>query len=495
MESKTRWSLAYAACAALFSAFAYSQVSLDKFANVQWRLCPEAILERPIEVPIEWVPVGCETVDCCPGCPGPLKELEWRIRVEGAPLESVLVDFQNLPQQQQTLKMRSVALSKEGPVVVGRGETVIKGLPYPSDRGDEPAPVAKLELQFDKAWLEKRIAAAKDLKDAPDSEDDLGDGSITIEQWHGKYRVNEFQVQYRVPLCWWPPLQDRIVLSANASVDNTSVYLDGRRAIGCVNDEKRRGTGTIGLGNVLSKGACRAETVVFSDDDAMRLVENVNVWTNLVPDSQPISLTPNLLKAPVTVWNLRPGFLSGLVPALDILNANVLYNSNNSGIGFTSEIRNVSADPAAIATIGTGCANAPLVLGSAFFVPNRLNVYYVNSAFTGVNCGASRNIQYVGTTSNNQTLAHEFGHSMSLDHTNGLAGFAANNVMVGGGQNRTHFSDGQSFRMNAQCSSTLNVNGTRTGPVRRCNSTIGGNVSCPGADSHCLPVATDQLPK
>lgn len=494
MESKTRWSLAYAACAALFSAFAYSQVSFDKVANAQWRLCPEAILERPIEVPIEWVPVGCETVDCCPWCPGPLSEIDWRIRVEGAPLESVLVDFQNLPQQ-TALRMRSAAVSKEGPIVVGRGETVISGLPGPSEIGDERPAVAKLELQFDKAWLEKRAAEAKGLEDAPDSEDDSGDGSVTIEQFRGKYLVNEFQVKYRIPLCWSPPLQDRIVLSNNATADSTSVYLDGRRAIGCVNDEKRRGAGIIGLGNVLSKGNCRAETVVFSDDDAMRLVENVNVWTNLVPDTQAINLTPNLLQAPVTVWNLRPGFLSGLVPALDILNANVLYNSNNSGIGFTSEIRNVSANAAAIATIGTGCANAPLVLGSAFFIPNRLNVYYVNSAFTGVNCGASRNIQYVGTTSNNQTLAHEFGHAMSLDHTNGLAGFAANNVMVGGGQNRTHFSDGQSFRMNAQCSSTLNVNGTRTGPVRRCDSTIGGNIACPAADSHCLPVAADQLPK
>src|SRR5688500_20300477 len=83
MESKTRWSLAYAACAALFSAFAYSQVSLEKFANAQWRLCPEAILERPIEEPIEWVPVGYETGDCCPGCLGTLRELERRSSVEG----------------------------------------------------------------------------------------------------------------------------------------------------------------------------------------------------------------------------------------------------------------------------------------------------------------------------------------------------------------------------------------------------------------------------
>jgi len=68
-------------------------------------------------------------------------------------------------------------------------------------------------------------------------------------------------------------------------------------------------------------------------------------------------------------------------------------------------------------------------------------------------------------------------------------------VMVGGGSARTHFSDGQSFRMNAHCGSTLNANGTRSGPLRRCGETISGNGSCPTAlDTHCPPLATDVTP-
>jgi hypothetical protein len=84
---------------------------------------------------------------------------------------------------------------------------------------------------------------------------------------------------------------------------------------------------------------------------------------------------------------------------------------------------------------------------------------------------------------------------MSLDHTNGNAAFPATNVMIGGGANRTHFSDGQSFRLNAQCSSTINVNGVRNAPTRNCADTIAGNVTCPNADTHCPGIALDAQPK
>ena len=52
--------------------------------------------------------------------------------------------------------------------------------------------------------------------------------------------------------------------------------------------------------------------------------------------------------------------------------------------------------PLVVAMIGTGCASAPGLIGSGLFVPGQRNAYYVNGAFTGVNCGVDRNIQYVG---------------------------------------------------------------------------------------------------
>jgi hypothetical protein len=418
-------------------------------------------------------------------------KINWRINVVGLPLESLNLKFNRLPKEVAAgLKLGGTAQGTAENMLIGRGEGTISGLPVEIAGR---APTAQIQVAVDRAWMQDQ---AKKSENAGDVGDGGGDGSdtgyIIIEQFYGKYRVNEYKLRYRFPLCP-PALNDRIVLQNNASGDSASVLVDARRSAGCVVEESRRGAGIIGMGNVLANAGCRSEVAVFSDDDAMRLVEGVGAWTNLLGDTLNVNLTPDRLMAPVDVWLARPGALGTAIG--DINNANLLYNSNNAGIGFSPTFRLVSGNPAAVTAIGTGCANAPGLLGSAFFTPGRLNVYYVNGAFTGVNCGASRNIQYIGTTANNQSLAHEFGHSMSLDHTNGDPSFPVTNVMVGGGAGRTHFSDGQSFRMNAQCSSTLNVNGVRAGPTRRCNSTIGGNVTCPLADTHCPPLATDALPK
>jgi hypothetical protein len=41
----------------------------------------------------DWVPVGCEVVDCCPGCPGPL---DWQIYVDGDPFRQLVLHFDGL---------------------------------------------------------------------------------------------------------------------------------------------------------------------------------------------------------------------------------------------------------------------------------------------------------------------------------------------------------------------------------------------------------------
>lgn len=295
--------------------------------------------------------------------------------------------------------------------------------------------------------------------------------------------VNEFRLVNIFWRCPRPPrLTDRIDLNNNAVNDNAVVLLDGRRGSGCVNDELWRGSDIINVGSVLSSGTCNFEVAVFSDNDAMLLITPVTIWTNSLDDSLPVNLTPNLLQAPVTLWLAMAGTL--VRAQGDIANANLLYNLNHVGVGFNANYQNVSGNAMAVTTIGTGCANVAAVQASAFYTPNQLNVYYVNSAFTGMNCGANRNIQYVGTTANNQTLAHEFGHSFSLipsnagGHTNGLPGFGTNNVMWGGGAGRTHFSEGQAFRMNVSNNSTLNTNGVRVGPTRYCPPLITSSI-CP----------------
>jgi hypothetical protein len=477
------------AMAFLFAGFASAQVGTAG-PHKYWKLCPGEVFELPEEIFTEWIPVGCETVDCCPGCPGILEKLQWRIRVEGAPLESVTLKFARLPTDiAKGLKLGGTAKGNAESLTVAKGEGTIEGLPV-SVEGR--APVAQVQVQVDAAWMQDhskdQSGFAGDTGNVEDS------GHIIVEQWLGKYLVNEYKLAYRFP--WCPGrIEDKIVLLGNDSGDAASVLMDARRSSGCVLEEERRGGGTIGLGSVLSNGRCRSEVAVFSDDDAMKLVEGVTTWTDPLGDTLNIKLSPNRLMAPVTVWLARAGSLA--TATADINNANLLYNTNNSGIGFNATFNDVSGNPAAVTTILNSdlCFNLPALQASAFFTPGRLNVYYIDRAFTGFNCNADRNIQFIGTTANNQSLAHEFGHSMSLDHTNGNPDFPVNNVMIGGGSSRTHFSDGQSFRMNAQCQSSLNVNGTRTGPQRNCPNTIPGQAVCPATTStHCPPLQTDVQP-
>jgi len=187
----------------------------------------------------------------------------------------------------------------------------------------------------------------------------------------------------------------------------------------------------------------------------------------------------------------------------DIANANLLYNQNNVGIQFNATYTSFAGNAGAAATIGTGCPTAATVgplQASAWYTANTLNAYYVNSAFTGINCGQDRDMNFIGTTANLGSLPHEFGHAYGLrpsgswGHTNGVAGFGNNNIMWGGGPGtRDHFSVGQAFRLNTDTSSMLNANGDRTGPTETCPPNVSGvppnvsGVSCPALSLDSLP--------
>lgn len=421
-----------------------------------------------IEERIPPIIVGCEVVDCCPGCPGP-PPIDWRIRFTGRPFRSVDLKFENLSLEvMKGVKIKGEAkwMDENTLRVDGGGDVILSG--FRADAKGRP-PVAHPRIVADEKMMKEAMDAPRA---AGDSSDELGRVELAVDQLSGAYIVNEYKLAYVIWRCFPPPRPfDKIDLNNNIGNDNAVVFLDARRSAGCVNDEIRRGNDIINVGSVLSNGGCNSEVAVFSDDNAMALVTPVNVWTNPLGDILPVNLAP-LLQAPVAVRLLTAGVLARAQG--DIANANFLYNSNNAGIGFNATFQDLSGNQAAVNLVGTNagamCSNVWLnaLTTSAFFTPGRLNVYYVNGAFTGLTCIFNPNIIVVGTTANNQTLAHEFGHSFSLGHTNNLAGFGTNNVMVGGGALRTHFSEGQDFRMNANAGSTLNTNGVRVGPTRNC---------------------------
>lgn len=441
-----------------------------------------------------WIPVGCEVIDCCTGCPGP--PIDWRIRVSGELLDTVVLQFENLPPEAaKELAIKGSGSWEGSSLNLGKGETTVSG--FKADSGSVP-PVATPRFILDKDSVSKLSQARSDVDKAADKDKAIDRLEITIEQMRGKYVVNEASLVYVIKICPRPQLpSDKIDLNNNTGNDQAVVLLDARNGSGnCVNDQIWRGPDIINLGSVLTNGSCNSEVAVFSDDNAMKFLTPVNSWTNPTTDILPVPLDP-ILEAPVTVWLVTGGTQARA--QADIANANLLYNSNNVGVAFNATFQDISGNAAAVNTITSAgnnanalCGNGANIQASAFFTPNRLNVYYINGAFTGGNCVAFRNLIFIGTTANNQSLAHEFGHAFSLSpsdsggHTNGLAGFDGTNIMQGGGVGRTHFSEGQAFRINVNNNSMLNVNGVRTGTTRACPPLTTSNI-CPQLALNATP--------
>lgn len=118
-------------------------------------------------------------------------------------------------------------------------------------------------------------------------------------------------------------------------------------------------------------------------------------------------------------------------------------------------------------------------------VPGRINVYIVNKVIPeglpggpgwGVTCAPD--FIALGSAAIDGTFVHELGHAFSLIHTNGMASFDSNNVMVSVSGTRMYFTEGQTFRAHFtpavppdQEGSALNVvYPDRSGlPVRDCD--------------------------
>jgi hypothetical protein len=459
-----------------------------KAVALHWDIVREICIEDFVFIDRIRVPVGCEAIDCCPGCPGP-EILDWRIRYSDDIFQSVDLAFSNLPEgsEQKLSVSDGIKMKEKGVYSVISKEAVIKGLP---GMAKGRPPVASVSIDMDED-------AVKRMREAGTDQDRM-EYTVTIDQMLGPVIVNQFRVIYRFRICRPPVLrQDKVDLDNNTANDRAIVMLTGRRLTGCIGTDREfdNTTDVAFIGNMLSNGTCSTESVVFSDDNAMEIVSPTTVWTDSTGDRLPVPLDP-MVAMPVSIWLVRAG--AGVAANNDINNATFLYNDNNAGITFQVNTQDVSNNANAVNTITQNgrCSAANLndIQGSAFYTANALNVYYVTGAFTAANCTADRLAVYVGNNANAASLAHEFGHSFSLfgtdatwGHTNTVPGFGNNNIMWGGGPGtRDHFSVGQVFRFNVDNDSSLNTTGARVGLTRDCPATT--------ASMDCPALALDSLP-
>ena len=227
------------------------------------------------------IPVGCESVDCCPGCPA-REALTWRIRLGGDAVEAMVLEFEGLPSGRPTLEGDGRWLDDRR-LEIRPGVTFVRGLPR-DVRGRSPVALPRVSRM--RAGLDPARDADRPFE-------------FSVEQFVRAIRVNEFRVLYWLINCFRRPGsgQDNVRLDNNASSDNGIVLLDARRAGGCANDEVWRGTGSIPIDNALSNSTCQSEAVVFSNHHAVQFLPAVTTWTDAVGDLLPVPLTPLLAAA------------------------------------------------------------------------------------------------------------------------------------------------------------------------------------------------------
>jgi hypothetical protein len=153
------------------------------------------------------------------------------------------------------------------------------------------------------------------------------------------------------------------------------------------------------------------------------------------------------------------------------------------------------------------CANAA-TLKQVGFTAGQLNVYYLPHAdgYRGETCQLSpncpvqppnqnpvANMILVNTDSHDdETLAHEIGHTFSLCHIRDPTWpkppvISYTNLMRSAFGSRDRITTGQLFRANLNAGSSLNVNGHRAGPTRACADS--------SSSARCPPLKLDVWPK
>jgi hypothetical protein len=210
-----------------------------------------------------------------------------------------------------------------------------------------------------------------------------------------------------------------------------------------------------------------------------------------------VALDP-ILVAPVTFFLAVPDLFAQLswgksvdvVATEDFANASQIYDENKTGISFSLDMRKLTSTQLVevagllpgvlLGAIQYGFDPLTFVCGATkdledhgYYIPDRLNVYYLPVPGGGLICPDNRNIMFIAAGKKPATVAHELSHAFSLlgtwGHTNGVDGFDNHNVMwVRESAVRAHFSLGQAFRQNLEKASKLNENQVRLGPERVC---------------------------
>jgi hypothetical protein len=276
---------------------------------------------------------------------------------------------------------------------------------------------------------------------------------------------------------------DKIRIDNNIGNDNAIVLMDGRRQAGCVIDEVIRLTDVVNIDNVLSKGDCFSELVIFSDGNAMAHVSEPS-WTDDPGDEVTVRMQ-DMVEVPVTIWVMRRPFEETRDRALtDLSRANELFDTMNVGIRFRENAIHDKTSDATPELLDATCDHVDTGTLTQHIRPDAgaVNVVYLNSpgGYRGLRCGT---IALIGSGADNESLSHEFGHLLSLKDNPGMG---TGNLMCPGVTNRDTITIGQAFRCNMNGDSIINMQGWRNGPTTQCYE-LDSSAGCPEVAKDVTP--------
>ncbi|HZL95432.1 MAG TPA: hypothetical protein VFB99_17380, partial [Vicinamibacterales bacterium] len=312
-------------------------------------------------IPIERlapIPVGCEIIDCCPGCPG-AGPIEWRINLDGKFITSAELRFEGLvPAEFRKLKIRGAARLEGERILLRPGETRISGIPY---KRDAPPAVGMLQANAP-AQSAKRLSSLF----RSGSAQSIGD-QVTVQQFLGPFPVNSFNWRILIRPCIQPPKPppasgDKLKITGLDAGDEVVVMLDGRTSAGCkdgsisgVAEWVFSSNGETALENVFPSGGCNSEIAVFSKKHAMKWEKSVSTWTNSAGDVHTTPMDPPV-EATVHIWVADDATRD--LARTHIENARALFLENRVGVKFVDKIQKFSevigAPPDPIGLIGGG---------------------------------------------------------------------------------------------------------------------------------------------
>lgn len=443
---------------------------------VRYDLLAELCLEEPrviVDFELPRVPVGCEVVDCCPGCPGPWP-LDWLVQLDPG-VEHVDLTFEQTgPETLERVRIEGEAeWISENVLRVFPGETVLTGLAADPKGG---VPVVRAEYgppsRGELAGLDLARAGFKTPAGA----------RLQVQQLHEGIEVNRFDSQIRAGRCGESAspvpgsIEDVVRLTGHVGTEESVFLIDGARpgasGIVCVNDEAYQVVESTTVGNLLPPGSCNADLTVFSRGNAV-IHSAETSWT---AGSDVVGRFQTAWRVPAVVQVWVDVSVSQARAHTDLSIANYLFDRNRSGILLYPDIE-AWPPTVLLPNLPEACTPAGLEhIRSIAYEPGILNVYYTTQPVTAHNCMADRNVIFVGTTADLVALTHAIGHSYSLSNRAPSSRDIMSHV---GGVLRDHFYLGESFRMSIDRDSTLNSNGQRGDITHDCHPHLG--------DDHCPP--------